>query len=195
MRLIFVIISIFFLAACQLTAKPKTALSVEMYNQTGDMVGTANLAEDPKGVKIKLKVEGLSPGYHGLHIHEIAKCEQPDFKSAGNHFNPENKKHGLLNPEGAHLGDLKNIEADHNGLVDIEVTVPDGTLLKGKNKSLVNQGGTSIIITSEPDDGMTQISGNSGERIICGEIKIDKEEKDEEEPTDPTDQEKKEEKK
>lgn len=186
MRFIIVIISILLLSACNLTAKPKTALSVDMYNHTGDMVGTAKLSEDPKGVKIKLKIEGLSPGFHGLHIHEVATCEQPEFKSAGNHFNPENKQHGLLHPEGSHLGDLKNIEANSNGEVDVEVLVPDATLLKGSNKSLIDQGGTSLIVTSEADDGVSQISGNSGERIVCGEIKENKNESDEEEPTDPT---------
>ncbi|MBO1005012.1 superoxide dismutase family protein [Pseudogracilibacillus auburnensis] len=187
MRFFIVIISIFLLSSCHLMAKPKTAIKVDMYNTTGDMVGTANLTEDPKGVKIKLKLEGLTPGFHGLHIHEVAKCEQPDFKSAGNHFNPENKKHGLLHPKGAHLGDLKNIEADHNGAVDVDVLAPDATLLKGSNKSLTDQGGTSLIVTSEPDDGMSQISGNSGDRIICGEIKENKNEIDQEKPTDPTD--------
>lgn len=183
--------SILLLSACNLTAKPKTAIKVDMYNQTGDMVGTANLTEDPKGVKIKLKLEGLSPGFHGLHIHEVAKCEQPDFKSAGNHFNPENKKHGLLFPKGAHLGDLKNIEANSSGAVDIEVLAPDATLLEKGSKSFTSSGGTSLIVTSEQDDGMTQISGNSGERLICGEIKAHKNELDQEKPTNPADKKKK----
>lgn len=189
MRLLIGIISLFLLSACQLTAKPKTALTVDMYNSTGDMVGTAKANEDPKGVKISIEIEGIAPGFHGLHIHEVAKCEAPYFQSAGNHFNPENKKHGLLFPEGPHLGDLKNIEADHNGKVNSEVIVPDATLIEGKSKSLVDNGGTSLIITSDADDGMTQISGDSGERIICGEIKMDEKEADEEEPTDPTDKE------
>src|SRR5690625_714789 len=190
MRIILIIFSICFLYACQLTAQPKTAKTVEMYNREADMIGTAKLSEDSKGVKMKLKLEGLRPGFHGIHIHEVAKCEHPDFISAGNHLNPDKKKHGLLHQDGAHLGDLPNIEADDKGKVDTELTVSEATLLQGKN-SLTEKGGTSIIITSEPDDGMTQISGNSGNRIICGEIKEKKNETDAEKPTDPTEEEKK----
>lgn len=190
MRFVIGIVSIVFLSGCHLTSQPKTALSVDMYNETGDMVGTAKLSEDPKGVNIKLKVKGLSPGFHGLHIHEVAKCEQPYFKSAGNHLNPEDKEHGLLHPKGAHLGDLKNVEADEKGKVDIEVLVPEATLLKEKKNSLTDNGGTSLIVTSKADDGMTQISGNSGERIICGEIKEKKSKKDKEKATNPTEKKK-----
>ena len=179
------IVTVWLLSACQLTAQPDTAKTVEMYNADGDMLGTANVKEDPEGVKIELTLEGLTPGWHGLHIHEIGECEAPDFKSAGNHFNPDGLEHGLLNPKGPHLGDLPNIEADHNGEVDEEVTVQDATLLAGKT-SLTEKGGTSIIVTSEPDDGMTAISGDSGKRIICGEIKGEEGEEDEEEPSDPT---------
>lgn len=187
MRYLMMIISIFLLTACQLTAQPKTNASVKMYNSDGDMLGTAKLSEDPAGVKIALKLEGLKPGWHGLHIHEVGECEAPDFKSAGNHFNPDNKEHGLLNPKGSHLGDLPNIEVDHTGKVDVEIIVPEATMLDGK-KSLTERGGTSLIVTSEPDDGMTAISGNSGERLVCGEIKGEEKDKDEEEPSDPTEE-------
>lgn len=186
MKNLFIIFSICLLAACNLTAQPKTSKSVEMYNQDGDMLGTAKLKENPEGVEIELKLEGLTPGWHGLHIHEVGKCEPPDFKSAGNHFNPENKEHGLLHPKGPHLGDLPNIEADHNGKVEETVIVREATILEGKN-SLTEKSGTAIIITSEKDDGITQISGNSGERIVCGEIKGE-DPKAEEEPTDPSEE-------
>jgi len=185
MRIMIVAISICLLTACQFTEQPKTAKTIDMYNQEGDMVGTAKLAEDPNGVKVTLKVEGLTPGYHGVHVHEIAECVHPDFKSAGNHFNPEQKEHGLLNPKGSHLGDLPNVEADLSGKVDEELTIDDATLMEGKN-SLTDSGGTSLVISSDPDDGMTQISGNSGERIMCGEIKEEEGQADEETPTDPT---------
>lgn len=158
------------LSACSFTDKPETALTVPLHNTTGDKVGSAKLAENPDGVTIKLDVEGVTPGYHGIHIHEHAKCEQPYFVSSGNHLNPENKKHGLVHPDGAHLGDLKNVEANKDGKIKQEITAPDTSLLKGKS-SLTDNGGTSLIITSEADNGMTQISGDSGERLICGKIK------------------------
>lgn len=187
MRYLIIIFSICILTACHLTTEPKTAKSVEMYSREGDMVGTATLTESPEGVEIELKLEGLTPGWHGLHIHEIGECEAPDFKSAGNHFNPENKEHGLLHPKGPHVGDLPNIEADHNGKVEETVVVREATLLEGKN-SLTEKSGTALIVTSQRDDGIRQISGDSGERIICGEIKGEDEKKDEEEPSDPTEE-------
>lgn len=183
-RILFVI-SFLFLASCQ--GNPETAKEIEMYNASGDMVGTATFTEQPDGVEIKIKVEGLEPGFHGVHVHEYPTCEGPDFKSAGNHFNPENKEHGLLHPKGPHVGDLPNIEADHNGKVEETVVVREATLLEGKN-SLTEKSGTALIVTSQRDDGITQISGDSGERIICGEIKGEDEKKDEEEPSDPTEE-------
>lgn len=170
MRLFYVFSIVIFLCACYATDKGKTALTVQLYNTTNDMVGTAKLSEHPDGVKMKLKLEGISPGYHGVHIHEHATCEAPQFKSAGNHFNPDDKEHGLLNAKGAHVGDLPNVEADYNGKIDEELMIEDATLLKG-NKSLTEREGTAIILTEDADDGMTQISGNSGKRIVCGEIK------------------------
>src|SRR5690625_4695703 len=188
MRVLISLCCMLLLSACLLNGKVKSTKTVNMYNATGDMVGTARLIEHPDGVNIKLKVEGLSPGFHGVHIHEIAKCEGPDFQSAGNHLNPDEKKHGLLHPDGAHLGDLPNVEADNEGKVDANITAQDMTLLKGE-KSLTDRGGTSIIVTSKADDGMTQISGDAGERIICGEIKRGDSDEDREEPSDPTDME------
>lgn len=169
------------LSAC--TNSSKTTISVDMYNSSGDMVGTAKLSEHKDGVQIKLTLEGLEPGFHGVHVHEYAKCEGSDFKSAGNHFDPEGKEHGLMHPDGPHLGDLPNIEADSGGLVDAELMLADATLLDGK-KSLLKKDGTSLIITERQDDGVSQPGGDSGARIICGEIKEDSENK--ESPTDPT---------
>lgn len=160
-----------------------------MYNGDGDMVGTATLNEMPDGVQIKLKIEGLTPGLHGIHVHEFAKCEGPDFKSAGNHLNPEGKEHGLMHPEGAHLGDLPNIEADGSGNVDTELMIAGATLMDGKN-SILRGEGTSLVIHDSQDDGVSQPAGNSGERMICGEILSDPdtgtETEDEDTPSDPT---------
>jgi len=191
LRLLFTI-GLLFIFGCQ--ANSETTREIEMYNGVGDMVGTATLTEHPDGVEIKLKVEGLSPGFHGIHIHELPKCEGPDFKSAGNHLNPDGKEHGLLHPKGPHLGDLPNIEADGSGQVDVELMVAEATLLEGK-KSLLRDEGTSLIITEGQDDGMSQPSGNSGARLICGEIKRKAGDKSTESPTDPkeSDQEQKEE--
>lgn len=171
------IVSFLALIGCE----QKTARTIDMYNPSKDMVGTVKLTEDPDGVKAKVKVEGLSPGFHGIHIHEFPDCSGVQFKNAGNHLNPTGKEHGLMNSKGAHLGDLPNIKVDSDGKMKGEVTIADATLLDGKNT--VRE--SSIVITEKADDGVTQPSGESGKRIICGEIMKTKHKK--ESPTDPTD--------
>lgn len=159
-----------FLLITGCAADNTTKMSVEMFNQVGDSLGSIEVTEEAEGVSFAILLEGLTPGEHGLHIHEKGDCTPPDFTGAGNHFNPDEKKHGLLHPEGAHAGDLPNIIVDENGVVDVEITAPNVTLKKGKKNSLLHKDGTSIIITEAKDDGMTQPSGDSGSRIACGKI-------------------------
>ncbi|RYG74506.1 superoxide dismutase family protein [Lentibacillus lipolyticus] len=180
---VFAMIVLIILTACQ-ADNDETSRTVEMYNDSDDMIGTAKLTEAEGGVNVKLKLEGLEPGYHGIHVHEYPKCDAPDFKTAGNHLNPTGKQHGLMHPEGAHLGDLPNLEADSGGLVDAELMLPEATLLDGK-KSLLNGEGTALIIHEGQDDGVSQPGGNSGARVACGLIAKD-EKKTSETPTDPT---------
>ena len=148
-------------------------LEVEMKNENGDSLGNATLQEQSDGVEIALDLEGLPPGEHGIHIHEKGVCKRPDFVSSGNHFNPDDTKHGLLHPEGAHGGDLPNLIVGEDGTVKVKLMAPMVTLSKGKT-SLFTKEGTSLIIDENKDDGMTQPSGDSGKRIACGEIKSDK---------------------
>ncbi|MCA0984497.1 superoxide dismutase family protein [Halobacillus yeomjeoni] len=165
----------------------RSPLETSIYNSENDKIGTATFTERPEGVEVAVKVEGLEPGVHGIHIHEFPKCEAPDFKSAGNHFNPKSKDHGLMNADGAHAGDMANIEADPSGMVDTKLMLPEAKL-KEAQTSLLRKEGTSIIITSGPDDGMTQPAGDSGERVACGKITI---KADEDETSDPTEPDKK----
>jgi|SRR5699024_6877482 len=182
MRKLLFVSLIFVLSACQ-SGTPNVK-EIDIYNSSADLIGTATLSEQSDGVQVKLKLKGLSPGFHGVHIHEFGKCEGPDFKSAGNHFNPEGKDHGLLHPEGPHLGDLPNVEADSSGSVEGELMANGVTLTDGK-KSLLKEGGTSIVITKDKDDGVSQPGGDSGERIACGIINHDNDESQGEQPTDP----------
>ncbi|MYL21142.1 superoxide dismutase family protein [Halobacillus litoralis] len=168
------------LTAC--SGEERSPLETSMYNKDNDKIGTAVLTEQPEGVQVKLKVEGLEPGMHGIAVHEFPKCEAPEFKTAGNHFNPTSKEHGLMNPKGAHVGDMPNVEADPSGMIDVEVMLPQAKL-KENQKSLLRQEGTSLIIQSGPDDGMTQPAGDAGERVACGVITLDA---DKDETSDPT---------
>jgi superoxide dismutase, Cu-Zn family len=112
----------------------------------------------------------LVPGKHGLHIHEAAICEGPDFKTAGAHFNPTNKKHGFENTKGPHAGDLPNLSVSTEGTVTADMVAKNVTLEEGKPNSLLKPGGTSLIIHSGPDDYHTDPAGNSGSRVACGKI-------------------------
>lgn len=129
----------------------------------------ATLSETSEGVKIELKAEGLQPGTKAIHIHETAKCEAPDFTSAGSHFNPGHRGHGFDNPKGFHAGDLPNIEISDKGTVNAVITAPEITLKAGE-KSILDADGSALVIHENADDYKTDPAGNSGARIVCGAI-------------------------
>ncbi|MEK4744881.1 MULTISPECIES: superoxide dismutase family protein [unclassified Bacillus (in: firmicutes)] len=158
---------LFLMAGCD-QGKPKE-IDVKLHNASGDEVGTAKVVQQTSGVKITIKAEGFTPGPHGIHVHEIGECKAPRFESSGNHFNPDNKEHGLLNPKGAENGDLPNVVADGSGKIKAEIDAPHITLEEGKT-TIHRKDGASIIITENADDGMTQPTGKSGGRIACGVI-------------------------
>ncbi|GAA0326419.1 superoxide dismutase [Cu-Zn] [Bacillus carboniphilus] len=171
-KIIVIIITITFLAGCVTNPKPKK-VDVDMKNPDGDSIGTISLEEQADGVMLKIDLEGLPPGNHAIHFHDKGSCKIPDFLSAGEHFNPDDKKHGLLNPEGPHAGDLPNLVVKEDGTVKVDIVAPQVTLTKEKT-SLLTKEGTSLVIHENPDDGMSQPAGESGARIACGEISGEK---------------------
>ena len=141
----------------------------DLVDSKGAPVGTAKLKETHQGVSLVLEVSNLPPGVHGFHIHGVGKCDPPDFKSAGGHFNPEGKKHGWENPEGHHAGDLRNLTVGPDGKAKVKVEVTGVTLGDGAN-SLFHSQGTALVIHADPDDNKTDPAGNAGARIACGVI-------------------------
>jgi Cu-Zn family superoxide dismutase len=141
----------------------------DLINTKGEHVGKATFTETSKGVRLALNVSNLPAGAHGFHIHTVGKCDPPDFKSAGGHFNPEGKKHGLLNPEGHHAGDLENLIVGADGKANVRRVISGVTLGEGVS-SLFHPGGTALVIHADPDDGKTDPAGNAGARIACGVI-------------------------
>lgn len=135
----------------------------------GKEVGAATFTRGEGGVKVDVKVAGLTPGKHGIHIHAVGKCEGPEFKSAGGHFNPFGKKHGLRNPEGLHAGDLPNLEVGKDGKARATFIAKGATLGEGEG-SLFGPEGTALVIHADPDDEKTDPAGASGARIACGVI-------------------------
>jgi Cu-Zn family superoxide dismutase len=140
-------------------------------NAEGQVLGMAIFTQEAQGVRISVTVKGLSPGEHGIHIHSVGKCEPPDFLSAGPHFNPTNKKHGLTNPEGPHAGDLPNLVVGEDGSAVYEHITDRVTLTPGE-LSLFDEDGSSLVIHAGPDDQMTDPAGNSGARVLCGVITL-----------------------
>jgi len=140
-----------------------------LVDSTGARVGVATFSDSAGSGHLAVSVTGLTPGRHGMHIHENGTCTPPDFQSAGGHFNPDAKQHGTQNPQGPHAGDLPNLLAEDDGSADTIMAVPSGLLSEG-SASLLGEQQRSLVIHADPDDEKTDPSGNSGARVVCGVI-------------------------
>ncbi|MGH6793116.1 MAG: superoxide dismutase family protein [Methyloceanibacter sp.] len=142
--------------------------SAVLKDAKGNEVGQVTLTEVPTGVLLSLDLAGFPAGDHALHIHAVGKCEPPKFESAGPHFNPENKEHGLKNPKGPHAGDMPNIHIPDGGKLKIEV-LNQMVTLSGEN-ALLDDDGSAIVIHEGTDDYTSDPAGHAGNRLACAAV-------------------------
>ena len=154
-----------------LAASTAPRATAGLLDAAGKTVGLIEFGEDRVGVHVEMKVLGLPPGKHGVHVHAIGRCEAPAFTTAGGHFNPANKRHGYLTADGPHAGDLGNLEVKANGTGELSFVTPHLSLARARSNSPLVGGGLAVVIHANADDDKTDPSGNSGDRIACGLVK------------------------
>jgi Cu-Zn family superoxide dismutase len=143
-----------------------------LVNALGTPIGSVRAWQTAGGVSFHIEAAGLPHGIHGVHIHSVGRCDPPDFASAGPHWNPADRKHGINNPQGPHAGDLPNVEVSANGVLGQTVTLPLASLSEppGTPGALLDADGAALVIHAAADDYVTDPSGNSGARIACAVI-------------------------
>ena len=159
------------LTAGVVAASGATQAGATLIDGAGRTVGRAKFTEDAAGrLHLNVKVSGLTPGLHGIHIHGIGTCTGPAFTSAGSHLNPDGALHGLDDPAGAHAGDLPNLVVNGEGRGRLNVVSDRATLSAGQLSVFDGDGSAIVIHAAEDDQQSTSPTGNSGGRVACGVI-------------------------
>ena len=156
------------IVGCSMAA-PGSRARAELKDKDGKVVAMAMLSERPGGVLVRVEAKGLTPGLHGVHVHAVGKCDGPAFTSAGGHFNPANKKHGLKSADGPHAGDLPNMLVAKDGAGRFEA-LTDAITLRAGTLSVFDADGSAIVVHAAADDNITDPAGNSGDSVACGII-------------------------
>ncbi len=148
--------------------EPQGGAPMALINTSGQSIGTVRAWQTAGGVAFHIEATGLPHGVHGIHVHDVGRCDPPDFATAGAHWNPSTNKHGFNNPAGPHAGDMRNVEVAANGALGTTVTLPGASLTgPGTAGVLLDSDGAALVLHATPDDYMTDPSGNSGARIAC----------------------------
>lgn len=152
-------------SACA-AVEPKGGAPMPLVNGAGQSVGTVRSWQTAGGLSFRIDAAGLPHGVHGLHVHAVGRCDPPDFTSAGPHWNPANRKHGMNNPAGPHAGDLGNVTVAANGVLGETVTLSGASMA-----TVIDADGAALVLHAAADDQVTDPSGNSGARIACAIIR------------------------
>lgn len=134
-----------------------------LVDAAGRPAGRGTVTEVAGGLRVTLDARGLTPGNHGAHLHTVGLCTPPDFASAGPHWNPAATKHGRMNPQGPHAGDLPNLLIGADGRGTLGITLAGATM-----DTLLDADGAALVVHAAADDLVTDPSGNSGARLACG---------------------------
>jgi Cu-Zn family superoxide dismutase len=133
-------------------------------NRDGRRLGSAAVLASSSGGLLVLKLTGVPPGTHGLHLHTNGTCDPPNFDTAGPHYEPGTRKHGAKNPAGPHAGDMPNVVARADSSIDTTLAIPVSVVSAIGS----GRGARSLVLHAGPDDLVTDPSGNSGARFACG---------------------------
>ena len=133
----------------------------------GAAIGEVSALQSPNGVVMTIRVTGLEPGAHGMHLHRVGTCDDHgSFTASQGHVAPHGKPHGFLNPEGHHPGDLPNLIVAADGTAHVELFNTFVTV-SGGEAALLDADGTALVIHADPDDHLSQPIGGSGARVAC----------------------------
>ena len=148
------------------TADPLRAVAVLHPTEGNNAAGVVTFTEVEDGVRVDAEVHGLTPGKHGFHVHEFGDCRAADASSAGDHFNPEHRRHGSADALERHVGDMGNIEADASGVAKLD-HLDHHMSLADDERSII---GRAVIVDAHADDGKSQPNGGISQRVACGVI-------------------------
>jgi len=157
------------------TALAQPTATATFQTNDGREAGTARLSEGPTGVMLRIEVEGLEAGWHGVHFHATGDCSDEKFMASGGHLNhayeADKAPHGLLNPDGPDFGDLPNLYVHEDGTGKAEMFSAlvsfDG---QDGRAMLFDADGAALVIHAEEDDHKSQPIGGAGARIACAVI-------------------------
>jgi Cu-Zn family superoxide dismutase len=164
------------LAGCTMADRPSERAAplrssyVDLHAPDGSSRGRVSIIQTEDGISMRVEGANLPPGTHGAHLHQVGRCDPPDFASAGPHWNPTGRQHGRDNPSGAHLGDVPNLVVGSNGRGALEHRIA-GARVRSGAAPLIDADGASLVIHANADDYRTDPSGNSGGRIACAVLR------------------------